>query len=269
MRRSERLRRLEAALLVAPLFLFLLVFFVVPILGLLLTRVDNAEQHRSCRAPRKRSVWAGEGLPTMRSSTRWRADFTSSPRPGRVASAAKRLNYDIPGFRGLMLSTARKLPEAPAGGCATRRLSSRPAWGEPSTWAAIKRAARRGHRFYLLAAIDLQRDDQGSIVAAPPEAAVYRAVLVRTFAISLSVTLICLLLGYPLAYLIATAPSRTANILLLFVLLPFWTSLLVRTTAWVVLLQTNGVVNSVLAWLGVTGPEGLTLIYNRVGVSSP
>ena len=96
-----------------------------------------------------------------------------------------------------------------------------PVGAEPSTWRAIKRILPAYTDFYLLAAIDLQRDDQGNIVAAPPEAAVYRAVLVRTFAISLSVTLICLLLGYPLAYLIATVPSRTANILLLFVLLPF------------------------------------------------
>ncbi|MEP6723207.1 MAG: ABC transporter permease, partial [Variovorax sp.] len=89
----------------------------------------------------------------------------------------------------------------------------------------------------------------------------------RTFAISAAVTLICLLLGYPLAYWIATAPPRTARTLLLLVLLPFWTSLLVRTTAWVVVLQGGGVVNSLLGWLGLVDPaHPLELIHNRIGV---
>jgi putative spermidine/putrescine transport system permease protein len=69
-------------------------------------------------------------------------------------------------------------------------------------------------------------------------------VIARTFAISGSVMLICLLLGYPLAYWIATAPAATARKLMLLVLLPFWTSLLVRTTAWVVVLQSGGRIES-------------------------
>jgi putative spermidine/putrescine transport system permease protein len=79
--------------------------------------------------------------------------------------------------------------------------------------------------------------------------------------------LICLLLGYPLAYWIATAPPATARRLMLLVLLPFWTSLLVRTTAWVVVLQSGGVVNSLLGWLGLVDPtHPIELIHNRIGV---
>jgi putative spermidine/putrescine transport system permease protein len=266
LRRRRWIERAKAIGLVAPLFVFLLVIFVVPI-GLLLTRgIDNGDA--ALILPRTHDVlatWPGDTLPTDAAFDALGADFKSSKRDA-VAEIAKRLNYYQPGLRSLILSTSRALGRVDAPPYKKAFLEADASWGEVAPWRAIKRTLPAYTDFYLLAAMDLQRDDRGQIVAAPAESAVYRAVLVRTFAISLSVTLICLLLGYPLAYLIATAPSRTANILLLFVLLPFWTSLLVRTTAWVVLLQTNGVVNSVLAWLGVTGPEGLTMIYNRVGV---
>jgi putative spermidine/putrescine transport system permease protein len=140
-------------------------------------------------------------------------------------------------------------------------------WAEPVTWSVIRRALPASTDFYLLASVDLRRNAQGSIVAASDDNAIYRDVIARTFAISASVTLICLLLGYPLAYWIATAPPRTARLLLLMVLLPFWTSLLVRTTAWVVVLQSGGVVNSLLGWLGLVDPQHpLELIHNRIGV---
>ena len=266
LRHRRWMERAKAIGLIAPLFLFLLIIFVVPI-GLLLTRgIDNGDA--ALILPRTHDVlvtWPGDVLPPDDAFDALGADFKNSPRDA-VAELAKRLNYYQPGLRSVILSTSRALRRVDGPPYKDAFLEADASWGELSTWRAIKRTLPAYTDFYLLAAMDLQRDDQGDIVAAPAESAVYRDVLVRTFVISLSVTLICLLLGYPLAYLIATAPSRTANILLLFVLLPFWTSLLVRTTAWVVLLQSNGVVNSLLAWLGVTGPEGFTMIYNRVGV---
>jgi putative spermidine/putrescine transport system permease protein len=121
--------------------------------------------------------------------------------------------------------------------------------------------------FYLLAALDLRRDDRGDIRAITSEDAVHGEVLTRTFVVSLSVTVICLLLSYPLAALIARSRGMVASMLLILVLLPFWTSLLVRTSAWVVLLQSRGVVNSALAFVGLIDPDHpLDLIYNRVGV---
>ena len=79
------------------------------------------------------------------------------------------------------------------------------------------------------------------------------------------VTALCLLLGYPLAYKLASLPVRISNVLLILVLLPFWTSLLVRTGAWVVLLQREGVINDLLIALGLVG-QPLQLVYNRFGV---
>jgi putative spermidine/putrescine transport system permease protein len=119
--------------------------------------------------------------------------------------------------------------------------------------------------FYLLSAVDLKRDASGSIIAAPENTRIYRAVLLRTFTVSLVVTLLCLALGFPLAHLLATAPPNIANLLMILVLLPFWTSLLVRTTAWIVLLQNEGIVNETLIYLGII-EHPMRLIFNRFGV---
>jgi ABC-type spermidine/putrescine transport system permease subunit I len=93
----------------------------------------------------------------------------------------------------------------------------------------------------------------------------YRDVLARTFRISLTVTLACLVLGYPVAYTLATAPRWLAAPLLVLVLVPFWISLLARSFTWLVLLQRNGVVNRLLLALGLT-TEPLPLVYNELGV---
>src|SRR6185369_14969004 len=111
----------------------------------------------------------------------------------------------------------------------------------------------------------LVRNAQGSVERAPEGSRIYQDVLGRTLAISASVTLLCLALGFPVALLLTQVRERTADLLMILVLLPFWTSLLVRTAAWVVVLQREGMVNSLLMKLGVIA-EPLTLIYNRTGV---
>ncbi len=87
----------------------------------------------------------------------------------------------------------------------------------------------------------------------------------RTVAVNASVTLLCLLLGYPVAYLLAPLPEKQGSRLMMFVIVPFWTSLLVRSTAWYVLLRPGGVINSALLRLGVIH-EPVPLIFNRTGV---
>ena len=96
------------------------------------------------------------------------------------------------------------------------------------------------------------------------ESALYRRTFVVTFQISIAVTVICILLGYPLCYLLTKVKDRTAAILMIFVLVPFWTSVLVRTYAWLVLLQRNGIINSSLMSLGII-EEPLQLAHNLTG----
>ena len=267
LRRSERLRRVEAALLVAPLFLYLLVFFLLPILGMLWRSVDNTELRAAMpRTADAIGQWHGEGLPDEAVFATFAGELREAYEARTLAVAAKRLAYDVPGFRSLMLSTARKLPDAPdAGSWRATLIELDPQWGETPTWGAIRRAAPPWTPIYLLAAVDRQIDDRGAIVPVPPDQAIYVGIFLRTFWISFVVTALCLLLGYPLAYKLASLPARISNLLLILVLLPFWTSLLVRTGAWVVLLQREGVVNDVLIALGLT-TEPLQLVYNRFGV---
>ena len=119
--------------------------------------------------------------------------------------------------------------------------------------------------YFLLAALDRNRTATGKIVKSPPEEALFVGVLERTIVVGLAVTGLCLILGYPVAYLLATLPPNRGNLLMILVLLPFWTSLLVRTAAWVVVLQEHGIVNNALIWLGIID-EPVRLIYNEVGV---
>ena len=96
------------------------------------------------------------------------------------------------------------------------------------------------------------------------ESKLYRRTFVVTFQISIAVTVICVLMGYPLCYWLTRLPDRTAGILMVFVLVPFWTSVLVRTYAWLVLLQRKGIINSTLMNIGIID-EPLQLAHNLTG----
>ena len=253
--------------LLAPLTAFLLVFFVAPLAWLLSLAVREAEVPRAL--PRTLAVlerWEpGTGLP----GALWPAfgqDLVAAREATTLADAARRLNYEINGVRSTLMRAARA-----ASGTPSEQLDAAffekvdPALGTPAFFAAVKRAQGPVSAYYLLASVDLARDVQGRIHRAAEANRIYLDVLGRTLAISASVTLLCLLLGFPVAMLLTQVRERTADLLMILVLLPFWTSLLVRTAAWVVVLQREGMVNSLLLKLGLIA-EPLTLIYNRVGV---
>jgi putative spermidine/putrescine transport system permease protein len=119
---------------------------------------------------------------------------------------------------------------------------------------------------YYLNALDRTFDANGNIVMQPEWKQIYVDLFLKTIYVSLGVTLCCIVLAYPIAHLLAILPPKYSNLLLILVLLPFWTSLLVRTTSWIVLLQSQGVVNDVLFFLGIVDNESrLELIYNMTG----
>lgn len=266
LRRQRRAAQVKALLLVAPLLIFLLAVFVLPIALLLTRAVDN----RTLGATLPNTVaalagWDGRTVPEEALFAAFAADLKQSPRD-QVAEVAKRLNYYQTGMRSMLLKTARSIRTAETP-YKQAFVAIDKEWATPRYWTIIKSASPALTDFYLLSAADMQRDASGSIVGVDPDNAVHIDVLIRTFVVSASVTLICLLLGYPLAALIARSSGAVANMLLLLVLLPFWTSLLVRTSAWVVLLQSRGVINSALVWVGLIDPaQPLELIYNRIGV---
>ena len=139
------------------------------------------------------------------------------------------------------------------------------AWGEAETWEVLRLYSPRYTPGYYLAAVDLQKDEDG-ISLRPQRDRIYMTLYVRTLVMSLLITGTCILLGYPVAYLLTSLPARSANLLLILVLLPFWTSLLVRTSAWKVLLQQQGVINDILVWAGIVGNANrLVMINNQTG----
>lgn len=267
LRRAERARQWRAFALVGPLLLFLGFTFLVPLAGMLWRSVEDWEVPQVLpRTSAAIAGWDGAGLPAEPVYAALAVDLVEAYRERTTAVAAKRLNYAQPGFRTLLMGTARRLKDPPPEGQAREALIAiDPAWGERATWAAIRGARGPATDFYLLAALDLRRDADGAVVAAPEDQSIYRDVFLRTFTIGAGVTALCLILGFPVAYLLANLPARQSNLLMIFVLLSFWTSLLVRTCAWIVLLQSNGIVNDALRWVGVID-EPLRLIYNRVGV---
>ncbi|MEO8133415.1 MAG: ABC transporter permease [Betaproteobacteria bacterium] len=266
LKRSRRGEQLQAAALVLPLFLFLLATFLVPIGGMLGRGLFDREVGEILpRVTAELARWDGTGLPPDAAWAAMIEDVRVAREAGTLASAATRLNYDVAGFRSLLFATGRRLGSDVTGSPRDILGAIDPMWNDRETWAVIRRAAGPITDFYLLAALDLRRDASNAITQTSPEQAVFRNVLGRTLWISGVVTLVCLLLGYPVAYFIARQPPGRAAVLLFLVLLPFWTSLLVRTVAWVVLLQREGILNSLMLSLGLVS-EPVRMIFNRFAV---
>jgi putative spermidine/putrescine transport system permease protein len=176
----------------------------------------------------------------------------------------KRLNYEIPGVRSKVVGAVNKAAEMTAPPYKAQMIAADKMWGDRLIWAKIKQSGRPFTDYYLLRSLDLEHNVDGNIVPVARSQAVYVTVLLRTFYISALVTLITLALAYPVAFVLAHAPQRLSNILLIFILVPFWTSLLVRTTAWFVLLQDNGPINDLIQFLDLADAP-LKLIFSRFG----
>jgi putative spermidine/putrescine transport system permease protein len=266
LRRSERRRQLWAFGLTLPLLAFLLAVFVLPIAGMLRLSVDNSELARVMpEATAALREWDGGGIPPEPVVAAFARDLERASAARALSPVAQRLNNAHPGDRSLLQGTARRLPDAPEGSWSETLQAIDPAWGEPRIWLSLKRAAAPWTDLYLLQAVDLQRDAADAIAPVSPDRAIYRNVLARTFWISFLVTAFCFVIGYPLAYKLSTLPARLANPLMILVLLPFWTSLLVRSAAWIVVLQREGPINEALLWLGLLA-EPVQMVFNRAGV---
>lgn len=265
--RAERVNRWKAQGLIAPLVIFLLLVFLVPIAALLYKSVENPEVVTALpNTVELLSDWDGEGLPPEAVYKSLGAELAETRRNATQGELAKRLNMELPGYRSLLSKTARALPlktEPASWKDALIALDER--WGQPAYWQAIRRNASGMTAYYLLAALDHRIDEQGKWVATTPDQAIYLDIFARTFWMGLVITVICLALAYPLAYLLASLPARQSNLLMILILLPFWTSILVRVAAWIVLLQSSGLINSAMLAMGIVD-KPLELVFNRVGV---
>jgi putative spermidine/putrescine transport system permease protein len=138
-------------------------------------------------------------------------------------------------------------------------------WANVKTWRIIQSHSGSYTAGYFLNAVDMQKTPEGAALQ-PENKRVLIQLFIRTIIMSLTIMGACILLGYPVAWLLANLPARQANVLMILVLLPFWTSLLVRTSAWKVMLQQQGVINDVLVWIGLVADDNrLVMINNQFG----
>ncbi|RLA43339.1 MAG: ABC transporter permease, partial [Gammaproteobacteria bacterium] len=264
-KRAERRRKIRAFGLILPLFLFVLLFFVFPIIKLGLVSIDNSiVPDVLVHSVVAIEEWDGNGLPPESVYAAMAKDLAKGKKNRTIGRVAKRLNFEKSGYRRLLISSARKSEKLNAP-FKDALIKINKKWAEPAYWQILARENSSITFSYFFAALDLGINADGSIYMQPEEQSIYIEIFARTLVISAQVTIACLLLGFPIAYLMANLPTRTSNLLIILVLLPFWISLLVRTTAWIVLLQDQGLINQTLQLIGVID-EPLGLIRNRIGV---
>jgi putative spermidine/putrescine transport system permease protein len=259
--------RLKLFVFALPALALVLVAFVWPISLALMKSAENSELRQALpHVAAQLRAWDGSGLPPESSQGALANDLVLAAAGRRLGLASRRLNMEIPGFSALLQKTARDLQQPTSTSHIDDRLRQIDArWGEPRYWLGLQRASWFVTDLYFLTAIDLRRDDTGAVVPAPEDRRLYVEVILRSLSVALTVTIAALILAYPMSYLFASLRPMLAAALLLLVLLPFWTSTLVRTAAWLVLLQREGLVNSTLLGVGLIGAP-LPLIFNRFGV---
>ena len=260
--------RLRAFGLVSPLLAFITAFFFVPIVVLLWQGIYNDQFAEGM--PRTTGLigdWDGQDLPGEEMYAALAADIKEAREIDRSlpTKVGARLNREISGALSLFKKTTRKVRtmEAPF---KENLIKTDKKWGQIEYWHAMKRVSNSYTMSFVLKSLDLRITDDGSIGWQPEKIQIHLKLFLRTLEISVVVTLMTLVLGYPVAYLLSTLPARTSNLLLILVLLPFWTSILVRTTSWIAILQGQGALNDIFVWLGITADDQrFSMIYNKLG----
>ena len=270
LQRALRREKTRALLLIAPLFLFILITFLMPIFDMLYRGVDNTIVPEIMgRTVQALADWdpASEELPGEPVFDALFLDLKEGAENKTMGRVGNRLNYEKSGMSSLFRKSQRgvkRIKGEPPYKEAIIKMDKK--WGDIDTWRLIHRESGKYTLSYYLAGLDLRTNEQGSIEAQPENRQIYVKLFGRTLWMSALITVICLILAYPISYLLSTLPLRTSNLLIILVLLPFWTSLLVRTTSWIALLQQYGVINDLLVWLNVVSDDGrIAMIHNKTG----
>ena len=246
--RSLKRQKIRALLLIAPLLIFVLLTFIAPIADMLFRSVENSIVADTLpQTVKELASWDSDSgqLPSEAVYAALARDLKIAVKAKKHTKLGSRLNYEKTGTSSLFRQTGRKikkldLENTPSFKDAFEKMNKK--WSDPTVWQTIQQFSNKYTDGYFLAAADLTRTSNG-IEEVPEDQRIYYTLLMRTLLMSVTITFMCILLGYPVAFLLATLPLRSSNVLMILVLLPFWTSLLVRTSAWKVLLQNQGVIN--------------------------
>ena len=269
--RSLRQQKIRALLLIAPLLIFIFVAFIMPIVSMLSRSVENdlvsQTLPQTVQALQSWDALSGE-LPSEPVYAAFALDIQNAAKAKVHTKVGLRLNYEKSGIASLFKKTARKAKKWDIqndGPFKDKLIKVHKGWGEVEVWKTLKTHSPRYTSGYFLNAIDMRKTAEGADFQ-PEDKTILIKLFQRTLIMSLIITFSCILLGYPVAWLLANLPMRQANLLMILVLLPFWTSLLVRTSAWKVMLQQQGVINDILVQLSLVSDEArLIMINNEIG----
>ena len=264
--RAQRRAKIRAFLLVFPLLAFVVFSFIVPIFQMLERSAYNTMFSKNVPAL---AQWFSEHPPGSEIDESAYAalvsDLAAMQKAKTSGEAGLRINFTFPGTVSLFKAGGREA-EKMQPPFKDKMVALNPLWGDARLWASLRTASSSWSSDFYMVAADRKRAADGSFEQVAPEQRIYVYLFIKTFMLSGLITLICLLLAYPIAHLLATLPMARANLLMILVLLPFWSSLLVRTTAWMALLQQQGVVNDALVAIGLLADENrIPMIYNQTG----
>lgn len=266
LQKSLRQSKLRAVTLVAGPLLFLIFLFIIPIGNMLTRSVDDSLINNVLPTTLEAfEAWDKTSEPPEALYAAFFKDVTSAEKV-QIGKLSTRMNYAKPGWKSLVKRTARKLKniKQPPYKEALIKIDKR--WADSKFWLSLGIMKDQRTMGYFLNAVDKTYDFDKNIIDVDENRKVYNLLWYRTLLVSFIVTIACLILSYPVAYLLATLPMRISNLLMICVLMPFWTSLLVRIVAWMIMLQQNGVVNDTLVASGLLSDENrLAMMYNFNG----
>ena len=257
----------KASWLALPLVGFIIVTLLVPIFSLIrLSVYDSTVADALPKTAEALQAWPGTEIPSITTFEILGEELTTARETRELGRIASRVNRVLSGSRSLISKTARRLAREDAPDVRSAFIAIDEDWGQLEIWHALQQATKTFSSRNFLQAIDLRLMPDGSIEQMPETQRVYVTLFIRTLGVSIAVTLLCFLIGYPMAYAMAHAGPGWARVLLVLVLIPFWTSLLVRTTSWIVILQQQGVLNDIFVFLGLVGDDNrLTMVHNMTG----
>ncbi len=268
--RAQRRSKIVAFMMVFPLLLFITIAFIGPIADMLMLSIDNTIVKeilpKSTETLQSWDEYSGE-LPDESVFAAIVADIKKAKATKQHTKIGSRFNYESSGFSSLFRKTGRKVKKIKKPPYKEALIKADKRWGEIYTWQVIKQNSSSYTDGYYLAASDYKREfSSGNIKSLESKDSIYLKLFFRTIVLSSLITFLTFVIGFPLSYMLSQVSTRISNILIIFVLLPFWTSLLVRTTSWIALLQQEGVINDFLILVGFINEEGrLAMIHNATG----
>ena len=267
LKKAERKNKLKAVLLVAPLFLFILIIYIFPIGDMLFRSVDDRMITKMLpKTFKAMEQWDGKDLPEEPVYGALYEDLSYLKKTKTYGKIIARLNYEKSGFSSLIKKTVRKIDKFEKGNYKEQFIAVHKRWGQSDYLVALANTAPKWSYAKYLKGLDLKFDQDRNIIQVPEDRQIHIILWMRTLNVAFWVTVFCFCLAYPISHLLATLPMKYSNLLMICVLLPFWTSLLVRTSSWMVLLQQQGPINDLIVWLGLAANDNRPeLMYNVIG----